>query len=48
VTLAAETPIADAIEVFVRGDHDSLPVIDQNGTLIGIVTATDLLKHRPR
>lgn len=48
VTLDAETPVADAIEVFVRGGHDSLPVIDQSGTLIGVITATDLLKHRPR
>lgn len=48
VTLNAELLIEEAIEIFVSGNHDSLPVVDAKGTLIGVVTAKDLLKHRPR
>lgn len=48
VTLNPETPVTDAMEVFVKGRYASLPVVDAEGRLLGIVTATDLIKHRPR
>ena len=48
VTLNADLLVEEAIEIFVSGNHDSLPVVDAKGTLIGVVTAKDLLKSRPR
>jgi CIC family chloride channel protein len=40
-TLASQTTIAEAIEVFSRSHHRGFPVVDK-GKLIGIVTQTDL------
>lgn len=45
-SLTAQTSVEDAAETFIRGNHHSLPVLDAEGRLVGIVTATDILKNR--
>lgn len=48
VSLAASTSIREAIDIFARGDYSSLPVVAEDGRLIGTLTATDLLRHLSR
>jgi hemoglobin len=48
VALNIDTPLTDAVDVFVRGGYISLPVLDRDGKLVGIVTSTDLLTHLNR
>lgn len=43
VTISPETTLSDAARVLVRRAFGCLPVVDGNGTLVGLVTETDLL-----
>ena len=38
-----ETPVAVVARVMRRADADAVPVVDAAGTLLGLVTATDLV-----
>ncbi len=42
ITCKPETPIAEAARILARGGFDHLPVVDDSGTLVGIVTSWDL------
>ena len=44
VTVRRHTPIADAVSKIVSKRINCLPVVDEDGTVCGIVTSTDLLK----
>ncbi len=43
VTLSAKDPKRSAVEVFRRYDRTALPVIDEGGKLLGVVTIDDVL-----
>ncbi|MEY4685018.1 MAG: hypothetical protein RLZ25_1477 [Pseudomonadota bacterium] len=45
-SLTPDMTIQNAAEAFIRGNHQSLPVLDNEGKLLGIVTATDILKNQ--
>lgn len=45
VTVTAETPLREVIQQLVQQTFHSLPVIEENGDLVGIVTTTDLLAY---
>jgi CBS domain-containing protein len=44
VTLRPDATVCEALELFAVGRFHSLPVVD-DGVLVGLVTATDLLRH---
>ncbi len=44
VTVRRHTPIADAVSKIVSKRINCLPVVDEDGSVCGIVTSTDLLK----
>jgi CBS domain-containing protein len=43
VSVAPDTPYKDVVERLVRAEVSSLPVVDEHGTLVGIVTEADLI-----
>lgn len=45
VTVTAETPLKEVIQQLIQQTFHSLPVIEENGDLVGIVTTTDLLAY---
>jgi len=45
VTLDDKSTIRDAAEKLREGKFHSLPVVDDNGNLLGIVTSTDLIRY---
>ena len=45
VTLLPATSIHEAAELFSREGFQSLPVVDEMGKLIGMVTSADLIRH---
>jgi CBS domain-containing protein len=44
ITVRRSTPIVDAVSKIVAKRINCLPVVDDDGTVCGIVTSTDLLK----
>ena len=46
VTVTEETPAIDARDLMTENAFHSLPVVDSDGHLIGILTDTDLLQMR--
>lgn len=44
LTLRPETPIREAVAALVRGDTIAAPVVDDTGTLIGILTQRDCFR----
>ena len=44
VTLAPETTLGDVAQLMVERDVRALPVVDESGTLLGMVTHKELLK----
>lgn len=44
VTIAADAPLEEAVTKMLEGRFGSLPIVDENGQLDGIVTQTDLLQ----
>jgi CBS domain-containing protein len=45
VTVTKETTIAELARIFAERHISSLPVVDANGALVGIVTETDLVEQ---
>lgn len=45
VTLRHTSTIRDAVGVLAEGRFHSLPVVDENQELVGLVTTTDLLRY---
>ena len=45
ITVKKETTIRELAELFARHRISSAPVVDDNGTMIGIVTETDLIEQ---
>jgi CBS-domain-containing membrane protein len=45
ITVKQETTIRELAELFARHRISSAPVVDDNGTMIGIVTETDLIEQ---
>lgn len=42
-TVTTTTPAAVAAERMLRDKHDALPILDEAGRLVGVLTSTDLL-----
>ncbi len=48
VTVTAETTLSDLAKKFVETRFSNLPVLDEKGKLVGIISETDLIEqHRP-
>lgn len=47
VTITADTPITEALRVMRQNDVRRLPVLDEGGTMVGIVSEKDLLYASP-
>jgi len=45
ITLNKDQSIRDAAELLAEGTFHSLPVVDEEDKLVGMVTSTDLIKH---
>lgn len=45
VTLRPENTIRDAVALFAEGRYHSLPIVDTDGGLVGLVTTTDVLRY---
>lgn len=45
ITLQADKSVRDAAELLADGTFHSLPVVDENDNLVGLITSTDLIKH---
>ena len=45
VTIKPKTPIREAAEILAEGHFHSLPIVDQEGNLQGLVTSTDLIRY---
>jgi len=56
VTVKPDTPVADVVDLLIEHDISALPVVDDEGNVIGIISESDLMrreelgteKHRPR
>ena len=48
VTVRRHTPIADAVSKLLSKRINCLPVVDEDGSVCGIVTSTDLIKSYQR
>jgi magnesium transporter len=46
ITLTSESTLREAAEEFARYDFRSLPVIDEDHKIIGVVPYRDIMKHR--
>ncbi len=44
VTIGLTTPVTEVIELLLKRNINSVPVVDENMRLLGIVTKKDLLK----
>ncbi len=47
ITIPPDTTIEEAAELMTVKKIKKLPVVDDSGKLVGIVTATDLIRHSP-
>ena len=45
VTIKPTAPIREAAEILAEGHFHSLPMVDQEGNLQGLVTSTDLIRY---
>jgi CBS domain-containing protein len=45
VTIGARQTLSEAAKRLSTGSFHSLPVVDGNGNLVGIITSTDLIRH---
>jgi len=46
VTVTAETSLKELASKFVETRHSNMPVIDKTGTLIGVISETDLIEQQ--
>lgn len=44
-TISPRSAVREAAEILATGGFHSLPVVDDEGTLVGLVTTTDLLRY---
>ncbi len=44
VTIGPDRTVAELVEVFLRHDYNALPVVEDDGILLGLVTKLDLLR----
>jgi acetoin utilization protein AcuB len=44
VTIAAHATVRDACRLFARGGFHCLPVVDEHGALVGLLTTTDIVR----
>ncbi|HPF27606.1 MAG TPA: CBS domain-containing protein [Steroidobacteraceae bacterium] len=44
-TIKSSDTIRHAAELLAKGDFDSLPVVEDSGDVVGIVTTTDLIRY---
>ena len=47
ITIEPEATLDDAAALMARHKIKKLPIVDGNGKLVGIITATDLIRHSP-
>jgi CBS domain-containing protein len=47
ITVTSQTLISEAIQLLVDNDISGLPVVDDNMTLVGMITEKDILKSIP-
>lgn len=47
-TVRPETPLREAVAVMLENKFGCLPVVDEEGTLLGIVTEADLVRYAQR
>ena len=45
ITVKESDPVRHAAELLIKGHFHSLPVVDGNANLAGILTSTDLIRH---
>ena len=45
VTIGAREPLSEAAKLLSTGSYHSLPVVDHEGNLVGIITSTDLIRR---
>lgn len=45
VSVAPDTPVAEVVTLLLQKGYRSLPVVDENGRPLGIITDGDLLRH---
>lgn len=45
-TIAEEAPIASAVSIMVYGSVRSLPVVDRNGRIVGVISLDDVMAQR--
>ncbi len=48
ITIQEDAPVIEAIRIFEEKGIEHLPVVNKDGTLVGIITGTDILKGLPR
>lgn len=48
VTVGTQTPIADVLHVFDRGQISALPVLDEAGRVAGVISTTDIVQRMTR
>ncbi len=48
ITIREDAPVIEAIRIFEEKGIEHLPVVNNDGTLVGIITGTDILKGLPR
>lgn len=44
-TIRETATVRDAAQALAHGEYHSLPVVDGDGRLVGIVTSTDLIRY---
>ena len=45
ITIKENTSIRDAIKIFSNNQVSGLPVLDQNDTLVGVISASDIIEN---
>lgn len=46
VTVTSETSLKELAKIFVETRHSTIPVIDQDGQLVGVISETDLIEQQ--
>ncbi len=46
VTVTTETSLKDVARIFVETNYSNLPVLDENGRLVGVISETDLVEQQ--